>query len=232
MPTTRAISMSPWKLTLMLGLILGVWFFQPFFTTKVLALDSNSPLFEKNQGNAVDVDKDKSAPPLALPEETPNPSPGLFSTLVRVIFALTIIVGLIVITVWGVKLVWEKQGWNHLSEPGKPIKILSTTYLGPQKSIQLVEIGKRLLVVGVGKEEVNCLDVISQPEEVEALKQATQQGFPKIFSRIVQKHETVQQEADTHKIIAESNELVGGYVAKLKKISKKKSSDNPGDGNT
>ena len=227
MPTTRALPMRPWKLPFVLGLILGVWYFQPFFVSKAIGLDSNSALFEKNQGNP--ADKDKNTPPLALPEEPPNPSPGLFSTLLRVFFALAIIVGLIVITIWGVKLVWEKQGWNNLSEPGKPIKILSATYLGPQKSIQLIEIGKRLLVVGVGKEEVNFLDVISQPEEVEALRQATQQGFPKIFNRIIQKHEVVQQEAETQKIILESRDLVGGYVEKLKKISKKKNPDNPKD---
>ena len=217
---TRFISMNPWKLFTFLGLVLGVWFFQPFFVSNALAIDFSSPLFEKNQNNS--VDKEKNAEPLALPEETPNPSPGLLSTLLRVLFALAFVIGLIVVTVWGVKFIWEKQGWNNLGEQSKPIKVLTSTYLAPRKTIHLVEVGKRLLVLGVGNEEVNCLDVITEPGEVEALRQAAQQGFPKIFNRIVQKHETVQQEAETHKIIAESSQLVGGYLEKLKRISKKK----------
>src|SRR5205823_5331151 len=125
MPMTRVISMNPWKLSALLGLVLGVWLFQPFFASKALAVDSNSPLFEKKQNDY--ADKEKTAEPLALPEETPNPSPGLFSTLLRIFFALALIIGLIVVTVWGVKFVWGKQGWNNLGEQGKPIKVLTST---------------------------------------------------------------------------------------------------------
>jgi flagellar biogenesis protein FliO len=164
---------------------------------------------------------------LALPEEKPNPSPNLLSTLLQVVFYLALIVGLIILTVWGVKFIWEKQGWGNLAEPGKPIKVLTTTYLAPRKVIHLVEVGNRLLVVGVGNEEIHCLDVITEKSEVEELRQATQQGFPKIFNRIVKKHEADQEEQETHRIIEEGNQLVGGYVEKLKKISKKKK--NTGD---
>jgi len=177
-------------------------------------------------------EKDKISQPLALPEETPNPSPSFLSTLARVFLALAIIVGLIILTVWGVKYIWDRQGWNTLGEQTKPIKILTTTYLAPRKALHLIEVGKRLLVVGVGNDEINCLDVITEPGEVEFLRQATQQGFPKVFSRVLQKTESAQNEVETKKIIEESNQLVGVYVEKLKKISKKKKGESPsGEGN-
>ena len=218
---THSYNVNPWKLIPLMGLVLGVCLFQSFFPSRAWAIDSNSPLFEKNT-NAVPGEKEKNSQPLALPEEAPNPSPGLFSTLLRVFLVLVLIVGLIILTVWGVKFVWEKQGWNNLSETGKPIKVLTSTYLAPRKTVHLIEVGKRLLVVGVGKDEMNCLDVITDPQEVESLRQAAQQGFPKIFNRVMNKHEAVQGEADAKRIIQESNELVGGYVEKLKGFTKNK----------
>jgi len=223
MPMNRSIFVNPWTLTTLIGLVLGVCLFQLLTPAKSLAIDSNSPIFEKNQ-NVPSGDKEKGGQPLALPEEAPNPSPGFFSTLARILLALTLIVGLIILTVWGVKFAWEKQGWGNLNEAGKPMKVLTSTYLGPRKTIHLIEVGKRLLVVGVGKDEINRLDVITDPEEVETLRQATHHGFPKIFNGIMKKHETVEGEAETKRILSEGNELVGGYVKKLKGFTKSKKS--------
>jgi len=226
MALNRIIPFSPW---ILLGLVLGVCLFMSI-SSPVLALDSNSPLFQQDK-NTTD-DKAASSAPLALPQETPNPSPGIFSTLIRLLLALGLTIGLIIATVWGLKLVWEKKGWNAIGEGNKPIRILTSAFLAPRKTIHLVEIGKRILVVGVGNDEVSCLDVITNPDEVELLRNSTQQGFPKVFNRVLQKHEVVQQEAETQKIVEESNELVGGYVEKLKKISRhKKNNSGPSGGN-
>jgi len=209
-------------------LVISVCFFVIFSYSKALALDSNSSFFDQNPQTA--ASKDKVSTPLALPEETPNPSPGIFSTFIRLLFALSLTIGLIFATVWCLKIVWEKRGWSNQIDEGKPIKVLASTFLAPRKIIHLVEIGKRVLVIGTGADEVNCLDVITQPEEIETLRQATQQGFPKVFSRILQKHEVVEQEAETKKILEESRQVVDGYVEKLKKISrKKKTSGEPKD---
>jgi flagellar biogenesis protein FliO len=228
MPMTHFIRMNPWNLSLVLGLALGVCLFQPSWASKAYALDADSQLFEQNQNSG--KTQPKSSQPLALPEETPNPSPSLFATFLRLLVALAVIVGLIFLTVWGLKLVWEKRGWNQLTDEGKPIKILSSTYLAPRKTIHLVEVGKRILVVGVGNEEMNCLDVIREPEEVEALRGSAPQGFPKIFNRIIQRHETASQKEETQRMIKESSQAVGDYVAKLKKMKKKKNTDESLDG--
>lgn len=192
-----------------------------------MALDSNSPLFDQTPVASAGVSSVRQ--PMALPEESPNPSPGLFSTLARLIFALAVTLGLIVLTIWGLKWVWEKKGWNQWAEEGKVIRVLASTYLSPRKTIHLVEVGKRILVVGVGGDEMTCLDVIREPEEVEALRGTAQQGFPKIFNRVVQRHDAADQQAETKRIFEESSKAVGGYVAKLKNMKKKGTSE-PMDG--
>jgi flagellar biosynthetic protein FliO len=215
---TRFFRLNSWKIFWVLGLVLGFSVFQPFGLERAYALEPNSPLFDQNS-------KANSAPssqPMALPEEIPNPSPGLFSTLVRLISALALTIILIAVTVWGLKWILEKRGWNNQTDEGKPLKILSSLYLAPRKTIYLVEVGKRILVLGVGSDEVNCLDVIQDAEELEALKNAFPQGFNGIFNRIVRRHETDQQEAETKQMIEESSQAVGDYVAKLKSIKNKK----------
>ena len=127
MPLTRSVFFSPWKTGLTLLLTLGVCFFCLGGASRAHALDSSSPLFD--QGKPAPAEKDKSTQPLALPEETPNPSPGIFSTFLKLVLALALTCGLVFATVWGLKLVWENRGWNSLAEEGKPVKVLTSTYL-------------------------------------------------------------------------------------------------------
>jgi flagellar biogenesis protein FliO len=228
MPKILFLYAYPRNLSFALGLVLGVCVFQSCFSSKAYALDSDSQIFEQNQN--VNSSEVKKSQPLALPEETPNPSPSLFVTLVRLLVALIVIIGLIVLTVWGLKLVLEKKGWNQFTEEGKPLKVLTSTYIAPRKAIYLIEVGNRILVVGVGSEEMNCLDVIQDTEEVNALRGAALQGFPKIFSRISQRQETANREAETKEIIKESNQVVGEYLNKLKKMKKNKPTSDSNDG--
>ena len=221
MPRIPLFTCSPWKLPFLLGLALGFFFFQSCAVSKAWALDPNSPLFDQSQNAG--PSQTPSTQPMALPEETPSPSPGLFSTLLRLVLALGVTLGLVVATVWVLKWVWERKGWNQIQEEGKAVRVLSTTYLAPRKSIHLVEVGKRILVVGVGNEEIQCLDVIQEPGEVEALRGATgQQGFPNVFNRVLGRHETEDSKADAQRLLEESRQAVSGYVDRLKKMRKKK----------
>ena len=221
MPTNRLISWRPWNPFFTLGLIMGVCLFSFLVPSKTLALEADSPLFEQKAGSA--SSQPSAGQPLALPVEKPNPSPGLFSTFLRLLFALVVVVGLIILTVWGLKIFWEKRGWGIGTDEGKLIKVLASAYLAPRKTIYLVEIGKRVLVVGVGNGEMSSLDVITEHSEVEFLRQTAQQGFPKIFGRVMQKEEAAEQELETRKILEESKRVVGATVERLKEFSKKKS---------
>lgn len=222
MPITRASHWNPWNLSfLLLGLVLGVCYFQPWGISKAIAqVDEKSLMFQQDANGISNAAPSSQA--LALPEEAPTPSPGLFSTLMRLFLALAVTIGLIVLTVWGLKWVWEKRGLNQWTEEGKVLRVLATTYLSPRKTIYLVEVGNRILVVGVGGEEMSCLDVIREPEEVDALRGAAQQGFPKIFNRVIEHHETADHEAETKRILEESKQAVGDYVTQLKSMKKKK----------
>ena len=214
MPMTRRAFLNPWdSKAFFLSFLLGVCFFQAI--PKAFALEPNSPLFQQTPGSS------KTSQPLALPEEKPEPLPSFFSVFARIILALAIIIALIYLTVWGLKVVWEKRGWNKTAEEGKLIRVLTSTYLAPRKTIHLVEVGKRILVVGVGNEEIHCLDVITSQEEVESLKQGAAGAFPDLLQKFLHRQEAPRGEEETKKIIEEGKEALGGYVEKLKKMSKR-----------
>ena len=210
---------NPWKPFALLALALGVCLFMSP-SGRAWAIDDNSQLFQQSQGT--DGQVKAASQPLALPEEKPSSSPGVLSTLLSLFWALLLTVGLIILTVWGLKFVWEKKAWSNLGEENKPIRVLTSTFLGPRKAIHLVEVGKRVLVVGVGSDEINCLDVISDPEEIASLKNVSQPGFSKIFNKALGGQEAKDTEEETRRIVQESSEVVGGYVEKLKKITRKK----------
>jgi flagellar biogenesis protein FliO len=214
---------NPWIPFLLWGIISGVCLFQCFGITPAFALEPNSSLFDQSQPSA--AGKGNTAQPLALQEESTTPPPGVWDTFFRLIFSLGLTIALIVAVIWCLKLVREKWGWNNRPEEGKPVRVLTSTFLSPRKAIYLVEVGKRILVIGSGNDEICCLDVIDDPNEVELLRQSNQQNFARIINRIHKQHETVEQVAETKKIIEEGNQIVDGYVEKLKNISSRKKPD-------
>jgi flagellar biogenesis protein FliO len=218
---------NPWGPSVLVILSLGLGVFCFANAARAFA-DDLSPIYQAAQ-TGVNTSQEKPGQPLALPEAAANPSPGIFATFVRLVLTLVLIVGLIFVTVWGLKIVWEKRGLTNNTDEAKPIKVLNSTYLAPRKAIHLVEVGNRILVLGVGNDEITRLDVITDPAEVESIRQSTQVGFPNILDRLIHREVVEKTDAETQQMIAESNETVGGYVEKLKRAGRKRKSEHPDD---
>lgn len=89
-------------------------------------------------------------------------SSDLISSLLKVIFVLIIIIGLIYFIL---KFMARKnQSWFGK----RSVRVLSGVQLAPNKSLQIVEVGGSVYVLGVG-EDVRLLDKISDPELAAAL---------------------------------------------------------------
>ena len=189
----------------------------PIFGDPATPVVSTAP--GKTSGNAQAVSA-AAADSLPLPAEDPQPLPGFFSTFLRLILALGITVGLIYLTIWGLKVFWEKRGFAGSSDEGKPIRVLSSAYLAPRKAVHLVEVGERILVVASGNEEVHPLDVITEPGEVEALRKTARQGFPEVFGKFMNRSDAREHASEAQKIVSEGREAVGRYLDKVRGVSK------------
>lgn len=81
-------------------------------------------------------------------------------SLLNVIFVLAVIVILIVLLI---RFLGRR---NQTLMSGRSIRTLGALGLGPNKSVQIVEIGGSIYVIGVG-ENISILDKITDPAEME-----------------------------------------------------------------
>ena len=103
--------------------------------------------------------------------QTPAQTPADFGVstgevigyLLKVVFVLIIIIGMIVVLI---KFLAQK---NHAFLGNRAITMLGGVQLGPNKSLQLIEIGHSLYIIGVS-ERIQLLEKIDDPEEIEHIK--------------------------------------------------------------
>jgi flagellar biogenesis protein FliO len=199
-------------------------------------VDSNSALFQQGTASTSGasknaVDASNAVAPLALPEEKPQPAPGLWFILFKMLAALFLTIGLIVLCVWGLKVFWGKQGWESKQSSDRPLKVLASAHLAPRKQVHLIEVGKRILVVGSGRDEVTSLGVIQDPEEMEMIRQSAraETGFTDVLRRAWSRQESGKTREEASRLAEEGREAIGGWVDKLRDLSKK-SKSGPGTG--
>lgn len=82
--------------------------------------------------------------------------------LLRTLFALAVVLG---------TAVAGARAFARLQRPRGPgrLDVLGVVPLGGRRSMAVVRLGQRAIVVGVGDHEVSCLHVIEDPLEVAAL---------------------------------------------------------------
>lgn len=86
-----------------------------------------------------------------------------FMTVIKIIFYLLIIIGLIIMSI---KFLAHK---NRNLMSNKSIKSLTGVQLGQNKSLQVVEIGRSIYVIGVG-DNVQLIEKISAEDEINDIK--------------------------------------------------------------
>lgn len=90
---------------------------------------------------------------------------SLGELLLQLVLGLAVIVGMIWLLA---KLLAARTHWVNRH---RPLKVLGGVGLGPHKSLQIVEIGGVLYVIGVG-DDVTLLRVIDDPAERERIEQS------------------------------------------------------------
>ncbi|MNJ37600.1 Flagellar biosynthesis protein, FliO [compost metagenome] len=121
----------------------------------------------------------------------------IWGNLITVIVVLAIIIVLIILLV---RFMAKK---NRISSYNRAIQTMGAVGLGPNKSLQVVQIGGSLYLVGVG-ENITLLDKISDPSEVAVLQQALEEESPEfpaltsvvssLVSRFKKKEEVIKEE--------------------------------------
>ncbi len=96
----------------------------------------------------------------------------------------------VVAIIWGAfwALRWYNRRIQTGSGGGRSLQVLETRALGPNRSMQLVRVGRRAVLVGVTADRINQLLEIDDPDEVERLAQAAlaEQGRSPALNRVIE----------------------------------------------
>jgi flagellar protein FliO/FliZ len=121
-----------------------------------------------------------------------NPAPSRISdpSPLRMIFALTAVLGIILIGA----IIFRRLVLNGRrgSSDRKVIKILAKNMIAPRQYVYMLKLGSRLLIVGVSPNHMATLDAIDDPDEIARLTGSLEQDQPHSisngFSRWFQRH--------------------------------------------
>ena len=87
-------------------------------------------------------------------------------------FNLVVRLGLVLVVIWGaiVLMRWYVRRMNgEVGGSGRRLQMIETRSLGPNRSLHLVRLGSRAVLIGVTPERINQLLSIDDPEEVDRL---------------------------------------------------------------
>jgi len=95
-------------------------------------------------------------------------SVSFFPSLLKMLAALTIVLGLMIGAMYILKrfLLQTNQG----RDDGPAIRVLATRYLGPKNSIMLVDVLGQLVVIGLSNQQMSLLTAISDSRAAEGLR--------------------------------------------------------------
>lgn len=109
----------------------------------------------------------RRAPSAPAPSSAP-PVPSLGMSVAKLVIGLL----LVILIIWAVSR-WLKRRWP--AGGSDAFRLLGTLPLGPGKSVCVVEVAGRVLVLGVGQ-DVHLLEVIDERERLDRLR--SEEGLP------------------------------------------------------
>jgi flagellar protein FliO/FliZ len=93
---------------------------------------------------------------------------SLFSSFIKMIFALAIVLGLLIGGMYFVKRFLQNTG--PAANNQALINVISSKYLGPKSSIILLEVLDQIIVVGISGQQMTTLACIDDPLAVAKIK--------------------------------------------------------------
>ena len=140
----------------------------------------NEPLVSKNVEAIGELEESKipsfkKSTPLKLKDEIKEPlllagsekaveDNSLWESGMKMLTTLAFVVGLMFFLFYVFKKLVAKQGMFGTAD--KPIRVISTGFLGPKKSIAMVEVAGRVLILGVANDQITLLSSLEDEEEV------------------------------------------------------------------
>ncbi|WP_090735508.1 flagellar biosynthetic protein FliO [Paenibacillus sp. Mc5Re-14] len=163
------------------------------------------------------------------------------SNIGNIAWVLFVLIFIIVLIVYLIRFLSKRnQSWFS----NRSVRILGGVGLGPNKSLQLVEIGSSVYLIGVG-EDIRLVDKVSDPEEVEQILAALEQEaslqrgpIAPLFAKIADKlrrnnaaqQQQTEEETSFHEMFESKLRQMPNRKDKLEKLrNEENTTDRSGD---
>lgn len=88
----------------------------------------------------------------------------------KAIVMLGVVIAVMLALLWVLKRYMNRTGGGIAGRYPAPIKVLATSFLGPKKSVSIVEVAGEVLVLGITAENINCLTTLDKPEVLDEIR--------------------------------------------------------------
>ncbi len=168
-----------------------------FISLIILVFTGSNLIFGQSDDPKPTITNDKKVAKkeyLAKPRSSKSPSKNGIATntsstssfLKSFIILILFLVAVYLIFRWIQK---KKLSHSQAKFDDNVIHVLKTTPITANKSIQLVEIGRRLYILGLGDQMISLINTVDQPEEIEEIKSQclsdTDEPQPRNFKTIL-----------------------------------------------
>lgn len=105
--------------------------------------------------------------------------PDFIATAIKMFSALLLVLGIFLGSFYLLRRLLKRD----VAGPGKKlIRIIDRSYIGVKKSVTLVEVPGKILVLGVSSDRISLLTQIEDPDSIEQIKESSDSGTPLSFS--------------------------------------------------
>jgi flagellar protein FliO/FliZ len=109
-----------------------------------------------------------------------NGTPDILTAGLKMIASLGVVLVMILTLLYGLrKLTRQRMGTGG----GKQIQVLESHYMGVKKTISLVHVPGKVLVVGVAGDRINLLDTLDEDDVLSRIASDETQSFGPILSQ-------------------------------------------------
>jgi len=171
---------------------------------------------------------DRGAGYLPYTEPTPMGAGGLFGAIVRVIFSLGLVLGLLYATLW---LIRRFSGGVTGPATAGAVRIVGRIYLGPKIVVFFLRLADELLVIGTNAGSISLLTTITDEDAVRRIENDLRSahvgggvsGFAHLFDRSLAKFQK-NIEGD-HSLFEDQLRTLNDQIGRLKGLARKRYND-------
>jgi flagellar protein FliO/FliZ len=122
-------------------------------------------------------------PTIACAEGSTSPEFSFFSSLLQMLAALAIVIGLILVSKHYSGKLFKVLPANRFVS--KNIRLIETRYISPKKSLMLIEVGGEYLLISSSGDNLTLIKQIDMLEEIEVVEEPVglRSGFFGMFQR-------------------------------------------------